>query len=63
MSPTMKAVLVRTTGPPESLTVSEQPLPVRKPGELLVAAAGAGVNPVDWKTRAGALPDVKLPKV
>lgn len=60
--PIMKAVVCRTTGPPDSLVVSDEPLPSVGDDELLVRVVGAGVNPVDWKTRAGTLP-AKLPKV
>jgi hypothetical protein len=58
----MKAVVCRAVGPPDSLAVSDEPLPAVGDGELLVRAVGAGVNPVDWKTRGGGLP-AKLPKV
>lgn len=60
---TMKAVVCRAVGPPDSLAVSDEPLPAVGDGELLVRAVGAGVNPVDWKTRGGGLPAIKLPKV
>ncbi len=46
--------LVRQTelGPPSVLRLVDAPVPQPRPTEVLVRVAGAGVNPVDWKTRA-----------
>jgi NADPH:quinone reductase-like Zn-dependent oxidoreductase len=46
--------LVRQTelGPPSVLRLIDAPVPQPRPTEVLVRVAGAGVNPVDWKTRA-----------
>ena len=46
--------LVRQTelGPPGVLRLVDAPVPQPRPTEVLVRVAGAGVNPVDWKTRA-----------
>ncbi len=44
----------RTTGGPEVLQVGSAPVPEPLPTEIRVRVAAAGVNPVDWKTRAGA---------
>lgn len=43
----------RTTGGPEVLEIGSAPVPVPLPTEIRVRVAAAGVNPVDWKTRAG----------
>ncbi|WP_306664869.1 alcohol dehydrogenase catalytic domain-containing protein [Streptomyces sp. Rer75] len=40
-------------GGPETQAFLDLPKPVPGPGELLVAVYAAGVNPVDWKVRAG----------
>ena len=40
-------------GGPEVLTLAEAPPPTPLPTEVLVRVRAAGVNPVDWKTRAG----------
>ncbi|MFC6082431.1 NADP-dependent oxidoreductase [Sphaerisporangium aureirubrum] len=43
-------------GGPETEAFADLPRPVPGPGQLLVAVKAAGVNPVDWKRRAGYLP-------
>ncbi len=49
----MRAVRQHTLGGPEVLVVEEVPKPEPGPTEVLVRVAAAGVNPVDWKVRAG----------
>ncbi|QIP83654.1 NADP-dependent oxidoreductase [Streptomyces sp. Tu 2975] len=49
---TMRAITVPSWGGPETLTPAEVPRPVPGPTEILVRVHAAGVNPVDWKTRA-----------
>ena len=49
----MKAVIVREYGPPEVLAVEEVEKPEPIPTEVQVRVHAAGVNPVDFKTRAG----------
>ncbi|WP_405151192.1 zinc-binding dehydrogenase [Sphaerisporangium sp. NBC_01403] len=43
-------------GGPEVETFADLPRPTPGPGQVLVAVRAAGVNPVDWKRRAGFLP-------
>ena len=54
-------------GGPEAEAFLDIPRPVPGPGQLLVAVRAAGVNPVDWKRRAGfrapGTPPPKLPVV
>ena len=50
----MRIVTQRTTGGPEVLEIGRAPVPEPLPTEIRVRVAAAGVNPVDWKTRAGA---------
>jgi len=50
---TMRAVVARTTGGPDVLALVEVPMPSRVSAEFLVKVHAAGLNPVDWKTRAG----------
>lgn len=49
----MRAVVYRQTGPSSVLEVVERPEPTPGPGEVLVRIVRAGVNPTDWKFRAG----------
>jgi NADPH:quinone reductase-like Zn-dependent oxidoreductase len=49
----MKAVRQHVLGGPEVLVVEDVPRPEPGPTEVLVRVAAAGVNPVDWKVRAG----------
>ncbi|MFF2008486.1 NADP-dependent oxidoreductase [Streptomyces sp. NPDC058195] len=48
-----KAYVFTRYGGPEAEALVEQDVPVPGPGQLLVAVRAAGVNPVDWKLRAG----------
>lgn len=63
----MKAVLFEEFGPPSVLKiVHDYPKPARKnKNDVLVQLYSTSVNPVDWKTRKGALPRflVKKPNV
>ena len=53
----MKAALYRSTGPAaEVLHVEEIERPQPGPGEVLVRVRASGVNPTDWKSRAGMTP-------
>lgn len=49
----MRAVQIQTYGDLEVLQVREVPQPMVGSGEVLIRVHGAGVNPVDWKTRQG----------
>jgi NADPH:quinone reductase-like Zn-dependent oxidoreductase len=50
---TMKAVRLHSYGGPEVLVLEEVPRPRAGAGEVLIRAYAAGVNPLDWKVRAG----------
>jgi NADPH:quinone reductase-like Zn-dependent oxidoreductase len=50
---TMKAVRFHSYGSPEVLVLEEVPRPQAEAGEVLIRVQGAGVNPLDWKVRAG----------
>jgi NADPH:quinone reductase-like Zn-dependent oxidoreductase len=58
----MRAVIYTEQGPPEVLHVAEVEEPHAGPGEVRVAVRAAGVNPIDWKARAGMMP-VDLPRI
>ncbi|MGA8109760.1 MAG: NADP-dependent oxidoreductase [Acidobacteriaceae bacterium] len=49
----MKAIRMHQYGGPEVLTLDEVPRPDPGPGQVLVRVHAAGVNPADWKVRAG----------
>lgn len=55
MAETMKAVRFSAYGGPEVLDYSTMARPVPGPGEVLIKVLAAGVNPADYKFRAGAL--------
>ncbi|WP_330332769.1 NADP-dependent oxidoreductase [Streptomyces sp. NBC_00536] len=52
----MRAIVVSQWGGPEVLTETEIERPEPGLGEILVRVHAAGVNPVDWKTRASGTP-------
>ena len=57
----MQAVRYHEYGPPGVLQVESVDRPVPEPGEVLIRVVAAGVNPIDWKFRAGWLREmVKL---
>ena len=49
----MRSVVQHEFGPPEVLKIEELPAPEPIPTEVQVRVHAAGVNPVDFKTRAG----------
>ncbi|QDQ15916.1 NADP-dependent oxidoreductase [Streptomyces spectabilis] len=62
----MRAVRYHEFGGVEMLVVEQVPDPHPGPGEIRVRVAAAGVNPIDWKVRSGALREVlpvELPAV
>ncbi len=57
----VRAIVYSETGDPGVLRLVERPAPEAGPGELLVRVAVSGVNPTDWKTRAGTRAGEPLP--
>lgn len=51
----MKAVRIHAYGEPEVLRFEEAPDPTPNPDEVVVDVRAAGINPLDWKVRSGAL--------
>jgi NADPH:quinone reductase-like Zn-dependent oxidoreductase len=49
----VRVITQLSTGGPEVLELGEAAVPEPGPTEIRVRVAAAGVNPVDWKTRAG----------
>ena len=62
----MQAIRFHEYGPPDVLRLEDAPRPEPGEGEVLVRVRTAGVNPIDWKLRAGylqAFMPVELPHV
>jgi NADPH:quinone reductase-like Zn-dependent oxidoreductase len=59
----MKVIRITRFGGPEVLDLESIPVPKPGKGELLVKVAAAGVNPVDFKIRAGKYPAVEQDKL
>ena len=51
----MKAVVLHEYGPAKNLVLEEVEAPKPGPGEVLVHIHAAGLNPIDWKIRSGAM--------
>ncbi|MFN0185082.1 MAG: NAD(P)H-quinone oxidoreductase [Aquabacterium sp.] len=52
----MRAVEIKTFGPPEGLQLGERPLPVARPGECVIRVSASGINRPDVLQRKGAYP-------
>lgn len=51
----MKAIRIHAYGGAEQMQLEEAPIPPCGPGDLLVRVVAAGINPIDWKLRSGAM--------
>ena len=51
----MRALVLTNYGGPETTVLADVPEPAPRAGEVLVRVRAAGLNPVDFKTRAGGL--------
>ncbi len=60
---TMKAAVIRTPGGPEVLRIETLPVPVPKPGEVLIEVKAFGLNRSELFTRQGLSPNVRFPRV
>jgi NADPH:quinone reductase-like Zn-dependent oxidoreductase len=49
----MKAIRLHEFGGPEVLCYEDAPIPVLKPGEVLIRVRAVGINPPDWYLRDG----------
>ncbi|GAC1404487.1 MAG: NADP-dependent oxidoreductase [Ktedonobacteraceae bacterium] len=56
---TIKAIRVHDYGNADQLKLEQIPQPELQEGEVLVRVYAAGVNPVDWKIRAGWMKDFR----
>ncbi|UOE44128.1 NADPH:quinone reductase [Agromyces larvae] len=57
----MRAIAYTQTGPSSVLGLEERDLPEPGPGEVRVRVVVSGVNPTDWKARAGGPPGAPTP--
>ncbi len=60
---TMKAAVIYEAGGPEVLKVESRPVPVPKPGEVLIRVKAFGLNRSELFTRQGHSPGVRFPRV
>ncbi|CAN5377433.1 NADP-dependent oxidoreductase [soil metagenome] len=51
----MKAIQIRAYGGPELMQLDDVPVPGCGEDDLLVRVIAAGINPIDWKMRSGAM--------
>ncbi|MEU0265312.1 NADPH:quinone reductase [Nocardioides sp. NPDC006303] len=58
----MRAVVYSENGPSSAMRLTERPVPKPGPGEVLVRLVRAGVNPTDWKVRAGLSATLTVPE-
>jgi NADPH:quinone reductase-like Zn-dependent oxidoreductase len=63
MTETMRAVVLAEPGPAESLTIRELPIPVPKPGWVLIRVRAFGLNRSELHTRLGLAVGVTFPRV
>ncbi|EMD24854.1 NADP-dependent oxidoreductase [Amycolatopsis azurea] len=54
----MRAITITQYGDTDVLRSAEVPAPEPGPGQVRVAVKAAGVNPIDWKIRSGAMEEV-----
>ncbi len=59
----MKAMWYEQNGPAEIMQFGEMPEPEPGPGEIRVRVVSSGVNPSDWKRRAGLTTRLAFPRV
>ncbi|MFI5557714.1 NADP-dependent oxidoreductase [Amycolatopsis japonica] len=55
----MRAITITQYGEPDVLQLTDAPVPEPGPGQVRVAVKAAGVNPIDWKIRSGAMAEVR----
>lgn len=60
---TMRAVVLDAPGPPEALQIRELPIPVPRPGQVLIKVRAFGLNRSELHTRLGLGEGVTFPRV
>ncbi|NJN52169.1 MAG: NADP-dependent oxidoreductase, partial [Gammaproteobacteria bacterium] len=51
----MKAIRIHSYGGAEQIQLEDVPVPACGPQDVLVRVVAAGINPIDWKLRSGAM--------
>jgi NADPH2:quinone reductase len=59
----MRAIVYTEKGPSTVMRLAERPVPEPGPGQVRVRLVRAGVNPTDWKARAGVTAPMSFPEV
>ena len=59
----MKALILERAGPPDTLKISDQPLPVPAPHEVRVKVMAIGLNPADYQTAQWGFPSWEWPHI
>jgi NADPH2:quinone reductase len=59
----MRAIVYSEQGPSSVLHLADRPVPEPGAGQVRVRMVRAGVNPTDWKSRAGATASMAFPEV
>jgi NADPH2:quinone reductase len=60
---TMRAIIYAEKGPSSVMSLVERPVPEPGAGQVRVRVVRAGVNPTDWKARAGVGSAMQFPEV
>lgn len=63
MTTTMRAVVLEAPGPPEALQIRELPIPLPRPGSVLIRVKAFGLNRSELHTRLGLAEGVTFPRV
>lgn len=63
MTDTMRAIVLDAPGPADSLTIRELPVPIPRPGWVLVRVKAFGLNRSELHTRLGLAEGVTFPRV
>ena len=60
---TMKAAVIHKAGGPDVLQIESRPIPVPRPGEVLIRVRAFGLNRSEMFTRQGLSPGVPFPRI
>ncbi|MEM8935961.1 MAG: zinc-binding alcohol dehydrogenase family protein [Pseudomonadota bacterium] len=63
MTQTMKAAVIHEPGGPDVLKIEKRPVPVPKPGDVLIRVKAFGLNRSELFTRQGHSPNVSFPRI